>query len=100
MASRVGMSGGGWVCPGVEIPMGRGGVCGYVWGGVGYPRGEGDGNVQGVSTHCLYILDMGSEIPTLPPLVLTPSGSHQNTYGWQAGGTHPTGMLSCIHVDN
>ena len=29
-----------------------------------------------------------------PPLVLTPSGDHQNTYGWQVGGTYPTGMLS------
>ena len=30
------------------------------------------------------------------PLVLTPSGSHQNTYGWQAGGTHPIAMFSCL----
>ena len=22
-------------------------------------------------------------------------GDHRNTYGWQAGGTHPTGMLFC-----
>ena len=29
-------------------------------------------------------------------MVLTSSGGHQNTYGWQAGGTHPTGMLSCF----
>ena len=27
-------------------------------------------------------------------MVLTSSGGHQNTYVWQAGGTHPTGMLS------
>ena len=27
-------------------------------------------------------------------MVLTPSGGHRNTYGWQAGGTHPTEMLS------
>ena len=27
-------------------------------------------------------------------LVLT-SGSHWSTYSWQAGGTHPTGLLSC-----
>ena len=27
--------------------------------------------------------------PPLPP-VLTPNGGHQNTYGLQAGGTHPT----------
>ena len=29
-----------------------------------------------------------------PLLVLTPSGSHHSTYGWQAGSTHHTGMLS------
>ena len=28
------------------------------------------------------------------PLVLTPSGGHWNTDGWQAGSMHPTGMLS------
>ena len=28
------------------------------------------------------------------PLVLT-SGGHRSTYGWQAGSTYPTGMLSC-----
>ena len=31
-----------------------------------------------------------------PPLVLTSSGGHWNTYGWQVGGTHPIGMLSCF----
>ena len=31
----------------------------------------------------------------LPP-VLTPSGDHHNKSGWQAGGTHPTGMRSCF----
>ena len=30
-----------------------------------------------------------------PPLVLT-SGDRR-TYGWQAGGTHPTGMLCCLN---
>ena len=29
------------------------------------------------------------------PLLLTPSIGHY-TYGWQAGVTHPTGMLSCF----
>ena len=28
--------------------------------------------------------------------VLTSSGGHQNNYGWQAGGMHPIGMLSCF----
>ena len=32
------------------------------------------------------------------PLLLTPSGSHQNMYGLQAGGTHPNGMLSCNKI--
>ena len=26
------------------------------------------------------------------------SGNHRNTYGWQAGGTHPTEMLSCLII--
>ena len=30
------------------------------------------------------------------PTVVTPSGGHRNTYGWQAGSTHPTGMLSYL----
>ena len=34
--------------------------------------------------------------PGDPLPVLTPSGGHPNTYGWQAGGTHPTGILSCF----
>ena len=34
----------------------------------------------------------------LPPPVPTPSGGHQNTYGWQAGGTHPTGMFNCLMI--
>ena len=34
-------------------------------------------------------------IPTPhPQLVLTYSGGHRKTSGWQAGGTHPSGMLS------
>ena len=35
---------------------------------------------------------------TYPALVLTSSGGHQNTYSWQPGGTHPTGMHSCWHL--
>ena len=31
-----------------------------------------------------------------PPPALTPSGDHQNMCSWQAGGAHPTGMLSCL----
>ena len=29
-----------------------------------------------------------------PPMVLMSGG--QSTYGWQVGGMHPTGMLSCF----
>ena len=29
---------------------------------------------------------------------LTPSGGHQDTYGWQAGGKHSNGMLSCFKL--
>ena len=32
------------------------------------------------------------------PPVLTSSAGHRNMYGWQAGSTHPTGMLSCSMV--
>ena len=39
-------------------------------------------------------LDLRPGIP-IRPLLLAPSGGHQNMYGWQVGGTHPTGMLSC-----
>ena len=34
--------------------------------------------------------------PLPTPLALPPSGSYQNMCGWQAGGTHPTGMLSYL----
>ena len=60
--------------------------CSHVpsWGDE-YSGGVGTWGVstQGVGTH---------------PLLLTPSGGHQNMYGWQAGGTHPTGMLSCFKL--
>ena len=36
--------------------------------------------------------------PSPIPKVMTPSGGHQNMYTWQAGGTHPTGMLSYFVV--
>ena len=32
------------------------------------------------------------------PSILTHSGGHWNTYGWQVVGTHLTGMLSCIRL--
>ena len=33
-----------------------------------------------------------------PPLVLTPSGGHRSTYGWQAGGAHPTGNAFLLQM--
>ena len=44
-------------------------------GGVGIPEGVGTWD-------------------TYASPVLTPSGGHQNTYGWQASGSHSIGMLS------
>ena len=35
--------------------------------------------------------------PLWTPLLI--SSGHRNTYGWQAVGTHPPGMLSCIFID-
>ena len=32
----------------------------------------------------------------LPLPVLTPCGGQRNPYSWKVGGTHPTGMLSCL----
>ena len=36
------------------------------------------------------------DLPPSPLSVLISSSDHQNTYSWQAGGTHLTGMLSCL----
>ena len=33
-----------------------------------------------------------------PTLVLTPNGSHWNTYSYQVGGMHPAGMLTCTEL--
>ena len=78
---------------GVGMSRGYSG-CGYVRGrwsryvqGVGIPEGVGRGG---------YVYpppDMGPGIP-IPP----PCGGHHNTYSWQVGGTHSTGMLSCIQI--
>ena len=35
-------------------------------------------------------------LPGIPYPLLTSSGGHCKTYVWQAGGTHPTGMLSWL----
>ena len=75
----------GWVCPGGgEYIQG----VGMSWGG--YVQGE-------------YVLGGGYSTPDIKPgiptpSVLTPSGGHQNTCGWQACGIHPTGMLSCYDL--
>ena len=68
-------------------------------GGVGMSGGKRDGYVWG-GGGCIHPARHGTwdtpprKGPWIPP-VLTPSGSHHNTYGWQADGTHPTEMLSC-----
>ena len=42
------------------------------------------------------LVHLRTHLPT--HLILRPSGGHQNTYGLQVGGTHPTGMLSCFLI--
>ena len=77
----------GWICSG-----GRGGYTrrGWVYQGVevGIPEVVG------------WFLYPPLTLPAwglrYPPSVLTPSGSHYNTYDWQADYTQPTGMLSCL----
>ena len=48
-------------------------------------------STQGMGTHPRHGTCKGG---SYSPLLLTPSGSHKNMYGWQAGSTHPTVMLS------
>ena len=68
----------GWVCPGVGMS-----------GGIGAQEG---GYVQGVGTP----LEMGPQRWVCPG-VNHPSQTWDTMgYGRQAGGTHPTGMLSCV----
>ena len=35
---------------------------------------------------------------TFPPEPCTPSTEHAGRYGQRRGGTHPTGMQSCLHI--
>ena len=86
---------------GVGILEGRDGytrVVGIPEGGGGYTRGQvyqiGVGIAEGRGGS-MYTTPLDLGYPPYTPLALTPSAGHQNTYGWQAGGTHPTGMLSC-----
>ena len=74
----------GWVCPAMNTHL-----LGWVWPGEG-ARHETWGRGEYLSPS----LDMGPGIllPPPPP-VLTPSLGPQKTYGWQAGGTHPTGYF-------
>ena len=77
----VGVSDGG-------VGVSEGGV-GVSEGGVGVSGGRGV-HVQGV----VCIPPVRGTWDT-HPLVLTPSGGHHNMYGCQAGGMHPSRMLSC-----
>ena len=68
------------------VGVSQGGRSGYVWGEgtpgpIVYPSPSAHGTWENhTHTHTQ---------------VLTPSEDHQNKCGWQAGGTHPNGMLSC-----
>ena len=31
-------------------------------------------------------------------MVLTSTDHHRSTYGWQAAGTHPIGIRSCLYL--
>ena len=69
------------------------GVGKYLWyqvpsrRGAGIPRGGVASREGGRYTQ---------QVGIATPMVLTSSGGHQNTYGWQAGGPYSTGMLSCF----
>ena len=48
-----------------------------------------------IGLHCSYHFHGdGTSVPA--PWLLTADGGARNTYGWQAGGTHLTGMLPCF----
>ena len=74
-------------------------------GGVGTQglstQGYSGSEYCGVSTHSQVLTqpDMGpaQRVGTPLPTLLISSGGHQNMYGWQVGGTHSTGMLSCCY---
>ena len=69
---------------GVGVGVGGWGVRYGGMGGLGIPGRVG-----------VDILGVVGTWDTYTP-VPTPSGGHQNTHGWQAGDTHPTGTLSCL----
>ena len=60
--------------------------------------------------HCWYLVAITGDLfklvhwggphPPPPPMVLTASGgaATETQYSWQAGCTHPTGMLSCVKL--
>ena len=74
-----------WVCPGGWVYWRK------VYQGVRYTRGSGI--PEGVYQRGVYQRGWVccGGMYTHP----TPGTNHHNTYGWQACGTHPTGMLSC-----
>ena len=76
---------------GVGMPSPRY-LLGYVKkGGYDWDAVEG-GYVQRVVMYTGPVMGLG--IHTHPST--EPSGDHNNTYGWQVDGMHPTGMLSCV----
>ena len=73
----------------------------YIRDWAGYTRGWEAGGV-GISEGAYHRgtgIPQGGDMYVYPPthigpLLLTPSGNPHNTYGWQSGSTHFTGMLS------
>ena len=47
---------------------------------------------------CVWVYHGTWDTHPSSPLVLTPNGSDQNMYSWQAGSAYLTGMLSCFEI--
>ena len=85
-----------------QVPSGRGvGIYGTSFWGLAISAARSLLGVKYLWSHVLfggrggrYCGRVGTQGVGVLPLVLTPNGSHQNRYGWQAGGTHTAGMLS------
>ena len=83
---------GGWMaipCP-MSLP-----VRGYLWSKV--PSREWVGPRGGRAMYPVPVCMDQSRSWVCPPLPLTSSGGY-HTYGCQARGTYPTGMVSCLFI--
>ena len=86
---QVSLAGGGYVQTEGEYVQGSGGMF--------MVDGLSGGDMSRVESELCPGVGGYTMGPEINPPVLTPSGGHQNTYGWQADGTHPTGMFSCVN---